>query len=174
MSTNGPQQQNRPQQAAQVSDRASKERTERRRREDLGSGRLRNLAITGNIDPNYEYRFINDDPGRVFQLTQQDDWDLVNSEDLNPNAKDKGVGTPVERVVDKRSGKKAVLVRKRKDWYLADKAKEQASIDETEASLKRGVTPSPEGLSAKEGARAYVPQGGIAIQSERSGGSYTP
>lgn len=169
--TNG---QNRPQQQSAIPARAQEQREQRRRRDDMGTGRLRNLAVTGHLDPNYEYRFVNDDPGRLYQLTQQDDWDVVNGSDLEPDAKDKGGGTPVERVVDKRTGKRAVLVRKRKDYYLADKAKEQASIDETEKSLKQGATPGGNGLVAQEGAKAYVPPGGITIATNGGGKSYTP
>lgn len=150
--------------------RVEEERAQRRRREDMGTGRLRNLAIQGKTDPNYVYRWINDEPGRVYQLTTADDWDVVDGADLEPNARNKGVGSSVERVVDKQSGKRAILVRKRKDYYESDKAKEQAAIDETEAWIKRGVVGGADGLmSGKEGAKAYVPQGGIAI----SGGSQT-
>lgn len=35
-------------------------RAQRRRREDVGFSRNRNLAIEGDLDPRYEYRWIND------------------------------------------------------------------------------------------------------------------
>jgi hypothetical protein len=162
------------QQQAGTSARVQEQRAQRRRRDDQGPGRLRNLAIQGNIDPNYEYRFVNDDPGRLYQLTKQDDWDVVNGSDLEPDSKDRGIGSKVERVVDKRTGKKAVLVRKLKEYYAADKRKEQAAIDATEAVLRRGATPGAKGLSAEEGASAYVPMGGIQIGTPAGGKPYTP
>lgn len=152
--------------AVQPSPRVEQERERRRRRDDLGNGRLNPLSLAGQKDDAYTYRWVNDEPGRLYQLTQLDDWDPVTLDQLGEtHARDKGVGSQIERVVDKQSGKRAVLLRKRKEYYLADKAKEQAGIDETEAVLKRGQTKSPEGLSAVAGAQGYVPAGGITIQS---------
>lgn len=151
--------------------RVEAERARRRRRDDIGLGRNRNLDVVGEKDPRYEYRWVNDEPGRMYRLCERDDWEVVTTGQLEPNAKDKGVGTNIERIVDKRSGKRAVLVRKLKDYYLEDKAKEQGLIDETEAAIKRGATPAGngEGLAGPE---AYVPKGGISIQA--GGRSYTP
>lgn len=152
--------------------RIEEERARRRRRDDMGTGRLSNLAVNGPLDPDYVYRWINDEPGRVQQLTTADDWDVVNSAGMEPNAKDKGVGSQIERIVDKGTGKRAVLVRKRKEYYEADKAKEQSAIDETEAWIKRGVVGGAQGLaSGKESASAYVPTGGISITG---GSSFKP
>lgn len=141
--------------------RVEAERAQRRRREDMTDNRLRNLAIAGKLDPDYTYRFINDEPGRVHKLTVLDDWDVVNATDLETNPKDKGVGSQVERIVDRRSGQRAILVRKRKDFYEADKAKEQAQIDDVEKSIKQGAAPGSEAL--REG--GYVPTGGIRIDA---------
>jgi len=139
------------------------EKQQRRRRDDLSVGRLRHLDVT-NKDPNYEYRWVNDDPGRLHQLTVADDWDIA-PQTGEASARDKGVGTGMERVVDKRSGKRAILLRKPKQYYLEDKAKEQALIDETEKAIKRGQTPAAPGVAgeALQGAHAYVPSGGISI-----------
>lgn len=147
--------------------RADEERTARRRRQDLGEGRLRNLSVEGTKDPNYVYRWINDDPGRVHKLTVMDDWDRVTNADLGlRDDRDKNVGAGVERIVDKVTGKRAVLVRKRKDYYAEDKAKEQAQLDETDAALQRGQSRSPEGL---QGPHAYIPAEGISIRDGRRG-----
>lgn len=144
--------------------RIEQERQRRRRRDDLGTGRLRNLAITGTTDPNYEYRWINDEPGRVYNLTQADDWEVVKTSELQGD-KDKSVGTTVERIVDKATGRRAILVKKLKDYYADDKAKEQARIDEIDEQLKRGGTPSSQGLAHT--AEAYIPSGGISIRDGR-------
>ena len=142
------------------SNRQQAERQPRRRREDLGPGRRRNLGVSQEKDPNFVYRWVNDTPGRLHALTVNDDWEVVTNDGIR-EAKDKAVGTGVERVVDRR-GTKSVLLRKPKHYYVEDKAKEQAEIDETEKSIKRGESRSPEGLS---GPAAYVPAGGIAINN---------
>lgn len=154
-----------------VRGRVEDERARRRRRDDLGDGRLRNLAVYGTMDPDYEYRWINDDPGRVFNLTKRDDWDVVSEDMLGErHEKDKGVGTGVERIVDRSSGKRALLVRKRKDYVLEDRAKAQRRLDELEQEIKRGVVP-PRGdeQPLTSGNGGYVPAGGITIQDGRRG-----
>lgn len=143
--------------------RQVEERAQRRRRDDMGVGRLRRLAVdTSKFDPRYTYRIINDDPGRVHALTKQDDWDIVTNAEMGErDAKESGVGSAVEFVVDKGSGRRGVLVKKLKEYYDADKSKEQAHIDQQTAALKRGEHRGPEALS---GPTAYVPEGGISIR----------
>lgn len=150
--------------------RIEEERQRRRRRDDLGNGRLLKLSIPGDVDQNYVYRWINDEPGRVHQLTKNDDWDRVTEDMLGAKSdRDRQVGSGLERIVESATGRRAILVRKRKDYYLDDKAKEQASIENQMSDLKRGITPNgPKGeetLSASE--HAYVPAGGISIQDGR-------
>lgn len=149
--------------------RVEEERQRRRRRDDLGEGRLKNLAIEGDLDPNYTYRWINDEPGRVYNLTARDDWDRVTDDMLaGPKSdRDRQIGSGLERIVEKASGKRAILVRKRKDYYLGDKAKEQALLDNQMADLKRGVPASPKGEETIAVENAYVPAGGISIQDGR-------
>lgn len=144
--------------------RVQEERQGRRRRSDLSMGRFNILKVTGK-DPAYTYRWINDVPGRVQQLTQFDDWDIVQADELGgPSDRDRGEGSNVERVVDKSSGRRAILVKKRIEYHEADKAKEQARIDEIDQIIKRGDSPSPEGL---QGSHAYVPEGAINIVDGR-------
>jgi len=156
--------------SAKPSRRIEEERQRRRRRDDLTDGRHRKLAVDGELDPNYVYRWINDDPGRVYNLTKQDDWDRVTEDMLNgpKSDRDRQLGSGLERIVEA-SGKRAILVRKRKDYYDGDKAKEQAFLDAQMTDLKRGVTPTgPKGeqtLSASD--HAYVPAGGISIKDGR-------
>lgn len=150
-----------------VSRRIEEERTRRRRREDITFGRMRNLAIEGDLDPRYVYRWINDSPGRIHNLTKRDDWDVVTTDMLQDrHEKDRGVGSNVERIASKSDGMRCVLVRKLKDYYNEDKAREQSALDEIDAALKRGETRSPEGLA---GPNAYIPSGGISIQDGRKG-----
>jgi len=150
--------------------RQETEQSTRRRRDDLGAGRQRNLDVVGKKDPNFTYRWVNDEPGRLYNLTKADDWDVVQQGELGEtHAKDKGVGTGIERIVNKSTGKRAVLLRKRLDYYIADKAKEQGQIDDTEHMIKSGGVPSANGVTgeALAGSAAYVPSGGIKIQSAK-------
>lgn len=150
--------------------RVQEERSARRRRRDMGLNRLNVLDVAAELkDPNYTYRWINDTPGRVQQLTQQDDWDVVKESEFNQRSdKEKSVGDNMERVVDKTTGARAILVKKRKDYYEEDKALAQRSLDAIDESIKRGQATSSEGLS---GPNAYVPGGasGIVIQDGRKG-----
>lgn len=148
------------------SPRIEGERQLRRRREDTGLSRRRNLAIVGEQDPNFVYRWVNDEPGRLHALTVADDWEVVASDQKGP--KDVSLGTGSERIVDRRTGKRAILLRKRKDYYVSDKAKEQAMIDDTEKSIKRGQLKSETGQPEAGG---YVPQGAISVSH---GGAFKP
>lgn len=147
--------------------RAEATRQQRRRRSDLSSHRLMPLSVAGKKDPAYEYRWVNADPGRVHQLTTMDDWDIVTIKDLgDTHEKDKGVGTGVERVVDRSTGRTAVLMRKLKEYVAEDRAKQQAAIDEREKAISRGVIDNPEALSQRD--KAYIPDSGIKIERARS------
>ena len=141
--------------------RQGAEKEERRRRSDTGPGRLMRLTVHGDLDPNYEYRWINDDPGRVRQLTVEDDWNVV--DDLDSDSRNAGVGTATERVVDKGTGRKAILVRKRKEYYQEDKAKEANLLDEREDLMRQGIAPGQGGITTGE--NMYVPSGGISIKT---------
>lgn len=156
--------------ALKPSPRIEKERAARRRRDDMGDGRLRNLAVDGVMDENYVYRWINAEPGRVHNLTKRDDWDLVTENDLGiRGAKDAQVGLGVERVVDRKEGMRAILVRKPKDYYVEDRTKAQKRLDDLDNLIKRGEVPAAgaDVEPRKIGVNAYVPAGGITIQDGR-------
>jgi hypothetical protein len=99
-------------------------KVERRRRQGSGADRNMKLFVPEEAkDPNFYYRWVNNKPGRVKQLTQMDDYDIVSAD----GAIDTGTaeGTVVKRTVDRREGDEAVLVRKPLHFYEADKAEEQ-------------------------------------------------
>jgi hypothetical protein len=106
-------------------------------------------------DPNFYYRWVNNKPGRVKQLTEMDDYDIVSSAD---GAIDTGSseGTVVKRTVDRREGDEAILVRKPLKFYEADKAEEQRLLDARDEELRAGKVQGAEALSGSE---AYVPGG---------------
>lgn len=135
--------------------RTEEVKTERRRRQGIGAERNLKLFIPEEAkDPNYVYRFVNDRPGRVKQLTQMDDYEVVSSD----GSIDTGTaeGTVVRRTVDRNEGEEAVLLRKPRHYYESDKAEEQKLLDARDEELRAGKVDSSEGLSGSE---AYVPGG---------------
>ena len=145
--------------------RVEQERKRRRRRSDLTIGRNLKLGLdTTQLDQDYEYRWVNDRPGRVHALTMQDDWDVVTREEIGEadgsSDLNKGSGTGVERVVSEIDGMRAVLLRKPKEYYQEDKGKEQAAIDELEESMRRGAAKDEAGNQTPAVENAYTPAGG--------------
>src|SRR3990167_3871638 len=105
---------------------------QRRRRDTLDHGRNLKLHVPDEAkDPEFYYRWINNRPGRVRDLTHADDYDIVSSEELAS----KSLGTTVERAASKFNDETMILVRKRKEFYDADKAKEQKAIDAQEEAM---------------------------------------
>lgn len=137
-------------------DRATQVQGERRRRTVLGPNRNLKLYVPEEEkDPNFVYRWVNNRPGRIKQLTQMDDYDIVSAPG---NEIDAGTseGTVVKRTVDSNEGGEAVLLRKPRKFYEADKAEEQRQIDATDELMRHGAVQGSEGLSGSE---AYVPGG---------------
>lgn len=99
------------------------------------SGRRNKLTIAGK-EPGFEYRIVNDDDDRVMDL-QERGYEIVTHE---AKVGDKRVGipkkegTPVQISVG--GGKKAYLMRQKKEWYDEDQAAKQVEVDELENALK--------------------------------------
>lgn len=131
-------------------------KVERRRRTGTGAERNLKLFVPETAkDPNFVYRWVNNRPGRVKQLTQMDDYDIVSSGDGEIDA-GTSEGTVVKRTVDRGEGEEAVLLRKPRHFYEADKAEEQKMLDARDEELRAGKVSGSEALSGSE---AYVPGG---------------
>jgi len=134
--------------------RTEEVKTERRRRTGTGAERNLKLHVPEEYkDPAFQYRWVNNVPGRVKQLTQMDDYEVVSSEEIDSGTSE---GTVVKRTVDRNEGDEAILLRKPRHYFDADKAEEQKLIDARDEQLRAGAAPSSEGLSGSE---AYVPGG---------------
>lgn len=147
--------------------RIKEERAQRRRRTGLRDDSRLALSVPETAkDKDFEYRWVNDDGRRVQALNESDDWDFVTSADIKADERNVKEGAErISRVVgrtEQGAGMRAYLMRKPKDYYQEDKAAEQAAIDETEAAMRQGVAP---GSGALTGPHAYVPAGGIRIDS---------
>lgn len=118
-------------------------KTERkRRRQDHLAGVRRRLAVDmSKLDPAFEYRFVNDDAGRVEFLTKSDDWEVVSDREGEIKADGANTGSEVSAVVgvgEYGRPVRGVLLRKPKDWYDEDKAAKARRIDETDAAVRAG------------------------------------
>jgi hypothetical protein len=134
--------------------RTEEVKTERRRRQGTGAERNMKLHVPEEYkDPDFQYRWVTNVPGRVKQLTQMDDYEVVSSDKIDAGTAE---GTVIKRTVDRNEGDEAVLLRKPRKYYDADKAEEQKLIDARDEQLRSGAAPSSEGLSGSE---AYVPGG---------------
>lgn len=137
--------------------RAQEVQQRRRRRETLGEERNLKLHVPEQYkDKDFTYRWVNARDGRVRQMTEMDDWDVVSSEELNKDAP--AEGTVVKRVGDKFTGENMVLLRKRKEFHDEDQKKKQDALKEMDGALRKGLPPSNEGLGG-DANHAYIPGG---------------
>ena len=153
--------------------RAAEVQATRRRRQDTGENAGMKLHVPEAAkDPNFTYRWFNDEPGRIHAKTVMDDWDLVGTDQMNGLAepeKQAEQGTRVARFGEKGATgangqpRKVFLARKRKELHTQDEAEKQARINAKEESLRRGAPADPKALS---GSTAYVP-GGVNIVNGR-------
>ena len=133
----------------------------RRRRQDTDTVGKRLAVNTNLLDyGRFAYRFINDAPARLFQMTQQDDWDIVKQDGsiVKPDSTD--MGDAVSVVVGTKpdgSPMRSYLCRKPRNFYDDDQKKKQTDLDEQLAQLRRGNT------KAGDLQGDYVPSGGIRI-----------
>lgn len=134
----------------------------RRRNTNALAGHRQRLAIREELDPDFTYRWVNDDGTRMHDLTVNDDWEIV--ENRSGTMKPDGTGMGAEVAVPVGRGEngrplRAVLLRKRKDWYDDDERAKQRRIDDVEAGLKVGAVPGA------DGDKTYVPKEGITFEN---------
>lgn len=144
--------------------RADEVKSERRRQRGPTVLTGQKLGVSeAFLDRNkFEYRWLNDDGGRIEQMTTADDWDLVEDPKKVGKEDADGLGTKISKVVGRgESGAmRAYLARKPKVYYDEDQREKRASIKETMDAIKRG-TPSTEATPL--GDSGYIPDGGSGI-----------
>lgn len=141
---------------------------ERRRRNnaDLDGFTTLRLGLTPEQmaeHKDFDLRWVNDEKNRVWVLTNQDDWDVVEGIEPRPVGTDV-VGKPVN----------AVLLRKPKVYADEDRKAKIENINRRENSVLRAANPEaawadPDNASQQAG-NVYVPQGN-SIQRKRA---YSP
>ena len=101
----------------------------------------RNRLTVENRDPAYHYRIVNDVDGRVQDLLDQD-YEIVLDAKVGDKRVDDISSLGSAKQISVGGGIKAIVMRKRKDWFEEDQAAKQKEIDELEATMniaaKRG------------------------------------
>jgi hypothetical protein len=120
-------------------------------------------------DPRFEHRWAVDTAGtgtRIHELRAKD-WEVAPMSDAGKDPRNVGLGTTVERFANTKTVSKPdkhILMRKPKEFYEEDKAREAAKIKADEEALRKGNVKDPQGLS---GPGSYIPAGGIKIEHGR-------
>ena len=113
-------------------------RAKRPRRSSANRAGVGPMSLTGDLDhEKYVYRWANDEGNRIEQLKSygfEIDQD-TNVTTTSGNAIKTGSAKTV--VVDKRSGKKGVLMRQPREFHEEDKKAKATLIDKTEESMFR-------------------------------------
>jgi hypothetical protein len=122
--------------------RATEEQGRRRRRSNDFNGNYMRLGVSEELkDPAYEYRWINDDRGRLESKTRQDDWDFVDDPAILADSdRNEKTDTRIRRVVGIAQGNVpmyAYFCRKRKEWCDDDRRfKSERRTQERQAMIR--------------------------------------
>jgi len=95
-------------------------------------------AVTGEKDPNFEYRFVNDTGARISNF-QSAGYELVTDDSLQVG--DSRVFDPSDlgsaKCVTSNDGTKSYLMRIKREYYKEDQEAKAQHIDETEKAMKQ-------------------------------------
>jgi hypothetical protein len=96
------------------------------------------LALIGK-DPNFEYRIVNDTPGRI-SMFKQGGWELVTNDEVdtgNYRAEEASeIGSLASYIVDGGTGQKAYVMKIKKEWYLEFMKEHEEEVRRTEETLR--------------------------------------
>lgn len=108
---------------------------QKRVRRNPVEGRNR-LTVKGK-DPNYEYRIVNDVDDRVNDLLDQD-YEFELSEDIRVGDSriDDTSKLGKVRTLSVGGGVKAIVMRKRREWFEEDQQAKQDYVDQTERAMR--------------------------------------
>ncbi len=144
--------------------RADEVRQERRKRPGLEAYSGINLTVdeTRLERKTYQYRFVNDQPGRVAKLHSLD-WDPA-PEAAKPDTNSMGSLASAHGGLDD-DGRpfNTILMRKRKDWFEADQKEKQKPLDAMEEAIRRG-NPNHSANKDLRGPGVYTPDTGNTIE----------
>lgn len=96
------------------------------------------LSVEGK-DPNYEYRVVNDTPGRI-SMFKQGGWELCTNDEVdtgNYRADESAeLGSLAYMIVDGGTGLKGYVMKIRKDWYADFMEEQEDEVRRTEETLR--------------------------------------
>lgn len=147
--------------------RAAAERQTRRRRKNLGPDSGLRLSIPPHLknDPKYRYYWANDKPGRLDQLTKDDDWDYVTDQMTAGDERNTGVGTRIQRFAGTDAAGQPMmnfLLRKPREYDEEDQRAKHRANDERMAAIKQGRI-----SGAKQEDGMYIPSRGITLEENK-------
>lgn len=95
------------------------------------------LTVTGK-DPNFAYRIVNDEDDRITRF-KDGGYELVPNETVKVGDDRANAASSMSSMkqLSVGGGKKAYLMRIRKDWYDEDQKDKQKRVDEQEAATKK-------------------------------------
>jgi hypothetical protein len=96
------------------------------------------LALIGK-DPSYQYRYVNDTPGRI-AMFKHSGWELCTNDEVdtgNFRVEDSTeLGSLAYAIVDGSTGMKAYVMKIKKEWFDDFMAEYNAEVDATEEALQ--------------------------------------
>lgn len=134
------------------------------------------LRLTADTDPNYHYRWVNDDPGRIAKF-ENAGYVVVKSKDAH--AAD-GIGDSVASVaaglnVEGRE-RRTFLMRLPREWHEDDIKEKRKIVDETEAPVHearagKATRPvsGPEATQTAVTGEFYTPMSGTSLRRQTGG-----
>lgn len=101
------------------------------------AGQKNKLSVKGK-DPRFEYRFVNDTPGRI-EMFEEAGWQPDTSKDIKIGdrrvTKESNLGSV--HTLNAGGGTKSILMKQLKEHYIEDQLAKQAEIDQLEQSMKK-------------------------------------
>lgn len=96
------------------------------------------LAVVGK-NPNYVYRWVNDNPGRI-ALFKQGGWELCTNDEVDVGnftaEQSSGEGSLACQVVDGGTGLKAYVMKIKKEWFDEDQLAQELEVRRSEETLQ--------------------------------------
>jgi len=116
---------------------------------------VKRQKLNANIAPNKVGRWVNDEPGRL-QSFLDGGYEFVQ----DPQATDSsdGIGTRKEKLVDRRTGKKAFLMQIDRILYEEDQKVIQGRVDEIDKRIKGGTLDNKLGSAGYSAGIKYEPK----------------
>lgn len=98
----------------------------------------RNILTVSGKDPNFVYRIVNDEDDRITRF-KDGGYELVPDETVKvgDNRANAASSMSSMKQLSVGGGKKAYLMRIRKDWYDEDQKEKQKRVDDQEATTKK-------------------------------------